>query len=66
MQFNMQASPLEKSRADARSDLLLMQIKSMTPTQAALWVETNVTTLAQAKIALKVFAKMLVILAKDI
>ena len=66
MQFNVQAGSANKSRADARSDALLMQLKAMTPTQAAAWVETNVTNLAQAKVVLKVFAKMLVIVAKDI
>jgi len=66
MQLNHQSAQAYKDRADARSDALLMQFKSMTPTQAAQWVETNVTNIATAKNALKVFAKMLVILSKDI
>jgi len=66
MRLNIQGSQHEKNRSEVRADVLLSQFKNMTPQQAANWVDTNVNNIATAKIALKMFAKMLVILAKDI
>jgi len=42
----------------------LTALRNMTPDQAEAWVQTNVTDLASAKSVMKIFARLLVILAR--
>lgn len=50
----------------ARNDPQLSAIAAMTPSQAAQWIETNVTNLIEAKQALQIMAKAICILARRI
>lgn len=51
---------------EAKADAQVIALATMTPAQAAQWIETNVTSLATAKDALKVMAKIQCLLARQI
>ena len=53
-------------RSDARAYAKLQTLAGMSPTQIATWVNTNVTTLADAKDAIKTLAIAVGILARDL
>ena len=60
------AAASSAEHADIKADALIATLKAMSPAQAANYVQTNVTDLASAKTILKAFAKILVLLARDI
>ena len=57
---------LAAERADARAYAKLKTLAGMSPAEVATWVNTNVTTLADAKDAIKTLAIAVGILARDL
>jgi hypothetical protein len=54
---------IETELAEARAQLALTgALRTATPQQAVTWIDTNVTDLASAKAALKLMARMLIVL----
>jgi len=66
MLHNVQAAQDTIDRNDAKADPLLTAMRSMTPDDAAAWVDTNVHSMADAKKLLRVMAKAISILARNI
>ena len=64
--FNNVATPEAKATAELKADAVLANLRTKTPAQAAQYVEDNVTDLASAKKFLKVLAKIIVVLAKQL
>lgn len=56
----------QTDREDAAKYAKLSALSAMTPAQVQAWVETNVTTLAQAKDAIKTLAVAVSILARQL
>ena len=57
---------LNTDRLLAKEDAQLSRISKMTPAQIQVWVDTEITTLADVKGVLKTFAVLLSILARDL
>lgn len=57
---------LEEEDRETRAHALTSVLGSMTPDEGAAWVEANVTDLASAKQALKLMAKILVVLIREL
>lgn len=58
---------IEARLAAAKADLALTEaLRTATPQQAVDYIENNVTTLATAKAALKLMARMLIVLRNQI
>jgi hypothetical protein len=64
--FRHVASQAKKDKAELKADTVFQMLQNATPAQAATYVENNVNSLAEAKDFLKVLAKIVVILAKNI
>lgn len=54
----------DKDRAAIKKDAALMALVNARPAQINNWVDTNVTTIAGARVALKIILRMLAILAR--
>ena len=65
-QAKLDAAKEAAELAEIKSDALLAHIATLTPAQAATYIDNQVTTLATAKTVLKAFAKIIVILARKI
>jgi len=61
-----QAAQDKADAAEAKAYAKLAALKGMTPTQVSVWVEANVTSLAQAKDAIKTLAIAVSILARKL
>ena len=66
MRIRHKASQELKDKAALKSDTVFQTLQSKTPQEAADYVDANVTDLASAKQMLKVFAKVIVVLAKKV
>lgn len=66
MRVKNKASQRKHDKHAVKVDTLLANLRSKTPQQAADWVEDNVTDLASAKQVLKAFAKVIVVLSKEV
>lgn len=64
MRLDIKGSEKEKDRAQVRGDTLLNTLKSITPEQAAQWVDSNVNSLADAKNLLKTMARVITYLVR--
>jgi aspartate-semialdehyde dehydrogenase len=58
------AAQQTQSRQDARAQLAVNEIATITPAQADAWIDTNVTSLATAREALKRLAHAVIALAR--
>ena len=61
---NRLAQKLRKASAISEA-ALATELKSLTPAQAVAYIENNVTTLASAKVVLKIMARMLIALRDE-
>lgn len=64
MRIDYKASSQTKERAEVKKDALIKALRSITPEQAAQWVEANVTNFAEAKSFLKTVARVVTFIAK--
>lgn len=64
MRLDIKGSEKEKDRAQVKGDALLNTLKSITPEQAAQWVDSNVNSLADAKNLLKTMARVITYLVR--
>lgn len=61
---NRQAQKLRKANAIAEAGLAT-ELKTLTPAQTVQYIETNVTSLASAKVVLKIMARILIALRDE-
>lgn len=64
MRLDIRGSEKDKDRAQVKGDALLNTLKSITPEQAAQWVDSNVNSLADAKNLLKTMARVITYLVR--